>query len=361
VIGYTEIALEDLPQDHETAQNLREVLKAGQRAKALVRQILAFSRQSEPEFKPLRIDLIVEEALKLIRASLPTTLTIRQEIHSTATVLADATQIHQVILNLATNAAHAMETGGGELRVALDEFRSAGPIPTIGGRLSPGRYLKLTLADTGSGIPKELQERIFDPFFTTKDRQQGTGMGLAVVHGIVSSHHGGISLASRPGAGTCFEIYLPIAGLDEEQQSPTPAKGKGGSEHILLVDDEPTIIEMIGHILENLGYRVTAHNESPEALAAFQGEPEAFDLVITDMTMPRLTGDRLAAEMLALRPELPVILCTGYSKEITDSRIREIGIRRLIYKPVEMNELARIIRQTLDANEVEEVPSTSAE
>ena len=348
IIGYTEIALEDLPPESETAENLREVFKAGRRAKSLVRQILTFSRQSEPEFKPAEVGTIVKEALELIRATIPTTIAIKQDIRSEATVLADPTQIHQVIMNLATNAAHAMEEQGGELAVTLEETRLQTPVTGDGSELPPGRYLILTMSDTGSGIPPEIQERIFDPFFTTKGRQHGTGMGLAVVHGIVTSHHGAVTLESTPGQGTRFQIYLPIAEIDEVQRTAGRIKIEGGNERILAIDDEPSITDMIKQILERLGYQVTTQSDSTAALDHFRENPQAYDLVITDMTMPQLTGDRVAATMLEIRPELPIILCTGYTKQVTEAQIRQIGIRHLIYKPMAMNELARIIRQTLD-------------
>jgi PAS domain S-box-containing protein len=348
IIGYSEIAIAEIEPGSGTQGYLKRVLEAGERARALVKQILAFSRQGDIEPKPVQVKLIVKEVLKLLRASLPATIEIEQKIDSDAAVMADPTQIHQVMMNLTTNAGYAMSEQGGRLTVQLQQTELDRTFTGQHAGLEPGPYLKLTVADTGTGIAPENLNRIFDPFFTTKPKGEGTGMGLAVVHGIVSSLGGAIHVESTVNAGARFDVYLPII-EDPEMLVPVQADTLPvGKERILYVDDEVFQTDMLKHMLGLLGYRVTACNRSPAALDLFRQDPTAFDLVITDMIMPELTGDRLAVEMLKLRPDLPIILASGYSAKITEARAKALGIRAYALKPLVMETLAKMIRAVID-------------
>jgi PAS domain S-box-containing protein len=348
--GYAEIAFHhEIPEESPARQSIEEVLKAGQRAKDLVKQILTFSRQSEEEKRPVKISIIIKEALKLLRASLPTTLEIRQNLQSDhEKVMTDPVNIHQVIMNLCTNAAHAMgETGGVlEVRSSRVDFDSEEIIRYPD--LTPGSYLMIQVSDTGHGMEPFIKERIFEPYFTTKDAGEGTGLGLAVVHGIIKSHGGAISVESEVDKGTIFTIFFPVIEsleeIDAEKTPPIPT----GNERILFVDDEKPITQSGIKMLESLGYRVVARTSSIEALALFRSKPHEFDLVITDMTMPNMTGDMLAGEMLGIRRDIPIILCTGFSERITEEKAKAIGIRGFILKPIIMRDLAQIIRKNLD-------------
>jgi CheY-like chemotaxis protein/two-component sensor histidine kinase len=330
---------------------LGEILKAAHRAKDLTQQILTFSRQAEVAPKPVRVSSLVREAVKLLRASIPATISIREELHSDATVLADPTQLHQVVMNLATNAAHAMETKGGILTIALDEVpRSLNPDPA-NPMNDAGPFLQLTVADTGQGIDESLQERIFDPYFTTKGKGKGTGMGLSVVHGIVKNCGGDIQVESAAGQGAIFRIYLPaqeVPGVTTEPDDRASPAG-GNQETILVVDDEPQIAHVLQLMLESLGYRVVAYTSSQEALQRFEKTPHSFDLIITDMTMPNLTGEELSQAVLRRAPDMPIVLCTGFNENINEERARQLGIRRFIYKPIVRNTLADIVKQALKA------------
>ena len=347
IIGYAELALLQ-SNDPAIRKSIKAVLDAGRRASELVSQILAFSRQSEQEFKPVQVRLIVKEVIKLLRASLPATIEIRQHLASDSLVLADPTQIHQMIMNLCTNANHAMEEKGGVLTIELNDVVLDEKLLAGHTGLQPGKYLKLTVSDTGCGMSPEVVDRIFDPFFTTKPPGKGTGMGLSVLHGIVKSYRGTVTVTSQPGKGTTFSVYIPIhkkrpsAAADDEQPLPT------GNERILFVDDEESIAAMTTEMLTRLGYRVTALTDSRKALELFSKDPLAFDLVITDMTMPQMTGDKLAMKLMALRPGLPVILCTGFSDLIDDTRARAMGIAAFVSKPVLNRRLAETIRKVLD-------------
>jgi PAS domain S-box-containing protein len=351
IIGYTGmIDMFDVPEESPIKAKLNEVLKAAHRAKDLVAQILTFSRQTEQERKPVQLNYIVKEALKFLRASLPTTIEIRQHVENEEFItMADPTQMHQVLMNLCTNAAHAMlETGGG-LEVTLSaldlDVKSAERFVD----LFPGCYLKLTVSDTGHGMMPEIMERIFDPFFTTKKSGEGTGMGLAVVHGIVKSHGGEITVDSDLGRGTTFQVVLPRIEMaavepDDENAPSMPT----GTERILFVDDEKSLVKVVQHILHRLGYDVTAKTSSREALELFRSQPERFDLVITDQTMPYMTGIELAREMMQIRPDIPVILCTGFSETATPERVEAAGICELINKPLDPSTLAVAVRRVLD-------------
>ena len=350
IIGYTEIGLLE-SEDEQTVNHLKEVLRAGERAKALVNQILTFSRRSEVRLQPLIISSIVEETLKLLRASLPSTIEIRQDIVSDAAVMADPTQIHQVIMNLCTNAAQSMVMDGGVLKVSLEDTFDFPRRVSTGEKNFPFGWLKLSVQDNGCGIPPEIMDRIFDPFFTTKEKESGTGMGLAVVHGIIASIGGDINVRSEPGKGTVFDIFLPKADIDDIQiENMDDAIATSGNERILIVDDEESIIDVVRRLLERLGYRTTACMRSEEALQIFKADPKAFDLVITDMTMPKMTGDQLANELLKVRPDIPIILCTGYSERITEEEARKIGIKAFAIKPLSVKDLSITIRNVLDMN-----------
>ncbi|MEW5722662.1 MAG: PAS domain S-box protein, partial [Thermodesulfobacteriota bacterium] len=344
-----EIALTNPGDAGQVRGGLAQALEGCRRAKDLVKQILTFSRQREEERKPIKAGVIVKEGLKLLRSSLPTTIEIRQSLNTTSdTILADPTQVHQILMNLCTNAAYAMREGGGVLDVRL-EPADLGP-EAVAGRpdLKPGPYIRLSVGDTGVGMSRPILERIFDPFFTTKPRGEGTGMGLAVVHGLVRSHEGSIKVESAPGQGAHFEILLPRVQLTAAPEAVEYEPPPRGDERILLVDDEETIVDSLGRILTRLGYEVAGATSSREALHLFEADPQRFDLVITDMTMPEITGDRLAGRLLELRPDLPVILCTGFSEKMSPEKARSLGIREFVMKPVVAREMARTIRRILE-------------
>ncbi len=348
ILGYSELALDDALHDRASANYIREIIKAGGRARELVHQILTFSRQTETEAKPIQVGLIIKEALKLLRASLPSTIDIQSEIQSKAIVEADPIQIHQVIMNLCTNAGHAMRQMGGTLKVTLTEEKLAGDFANNHPAMLPGDYLKITVSDTGPGIARDILDKIFDPYFTTKEKGEGTGMGLAVVQGIVQNCHGAVTAGSALGEGACFNVYLPIIQMAEPVPSRVHVPIAGGNEHILFVDDEPPLADLSKQILERMGYRVTIRTSSIEALELFKSNPESIDLVITDMTMPHMTGDILTAKMQSIRPDLPVVICTGYSEKITQDVIDRLKIRALIMKPIIRDELLLTVREILD-------------
>ncbi len=352
--GYTELAMENLPLDSEIYSDLERVLEAGKRAADMVKQILTFSRQAHPETRLIDLSPIVKEGLKFLRASIPSTIEIRQNIRpSIGKVHGDPTQIHQVLMNFCTNAVHAMRDTKGVLAVELigveidKEYASTSP------ELCSGKYVRLTVGDTGHGIPAEMLDRIFEPYFTTKKAGEGTGLGLSVVHGIVKTHGGAITVYSEIDKGSTFHIYFPVI-EDEpgtEEDSSISDVTPTGSERVLLVDDEPLLVEMGQTILERLGYQVQAHTSAVEALEQFRGDPDQFDLVITDLTMPKMTGDELALELKKIRPEIPVILCTGFSESLGEDRQAETGIDSLISKPILKKHIARVIREVLRPRE----------
>jgi len=348
VIGYTEIVLGDVAKGTSQHRNLQEVLKAGNRARDLVNQILMFSRQTEKELKPVLINQIVIETLKLLRASLPTTIRIEPDLRSNSAVLADPIQIHQVMMNLCTNAAHAMREKGGQLRIELSDTDLGGSFIERHPYLSAGTYIKLRVSDTGHGMGKKIVDRIFDPFFTTKERGEGTGMGLAVVLGIVKSHGGTINVDSTIDEGSSFDVYLPIIEHEADADIRPKVIMPTGTEHVLFVDDEKSLVDLGFQILQRLGYEVTTRTSSVEALELFMVQPDKFDLVITDMTMPNMTGDELAAKLMKIRADIPVILCTGYSERISRDKAREIGLKEFVLKPIIMSDMAITVRKVLD-------------
>jgi PAS domain S-box-containing protein len=347
IIGYTELSLIDIPKGSTLQNNLQQVLKAGGRAKELVRQILAFSRQRESERVPVKVSLIVNEALKLLRASLPTTIKIRHNLKSHLSVLTDPTNIHQVLMNLCTNASFAMQADGGVLEVSLNDVDLDADFARQHPDVKPGKFINLTVRDSGCGMAPEVTERIFDPFYTTKKTGEGTGMGLSVVHGIVKSHGGTIIVESSPGKGSAFDVFFPAVETEVTTQAEQAQLVITGSERILFVDDEDFQADIGKRMLERIGYRVTAKTSSVEAFELFRQSPDEFDLVITDMTMPDMTGDVLARKLIAIRPDIPIIVCTGYSERINSDIVKEIGIRDLAMKPVVMKDIAQMVERIL--------------
>ncbi len=350
ILGFTDLALDETDEGTPLWQSLNEVRKAGNRARDLVRQILTFSRQGEEELIPMQPHLIIKEVLKLLRASLPSTIRINQRLETGRNIiLADPTQIHQVLMNLCTNAAHAMDETGGELFVELAsvEFSANDLVPKP--ELSPGAYVRITVRDTGQGMDQATMDRIFDPFFTTKELGKGTGMGLAVAHGIVKKHGGIIRVESSPGMGSSFSIFFSkIEKTAMIDAAATAVPLDRGTERILFVDDEEALTTLAQRQLARLGYAVTTRTSSLEALAAFRANPERFDLVVTDLTMPNMTGIVFAKKLKEIRADIPIILCTGYSTAITDKNIRGLGINGYVMKPVVISELAKVIRTHLD-------------
>ncbi len=354
IMGYTDMALTDHKIDNLLRRYLEQVYKAGERARDLVKQILTFSRQSDEGPRPMRVSPIIKETLKLLRASLPSTIQIRQSIKADPdTVLADPTQIHQILMNLCTNAAHAMRGGDGELKISLSPVElDVRDDLTAHNVLSPGMFLKLTVSDTGVGIAPEVMDRIFEPFFTTKKPGEGTGMGLSVVYGIVKGYSGAVTVDSEVEKGTQFHVYLPLLIEEEtERKREETAHIAGGKERILFVDDEENLVQLGTDMLTSIGYEVTGRTSSLEALELFRNRPDSFDLVITDMTMPNMIGTDLAQELMRIRPAIPVILCTGFSELITPDRTKSLGIRDFIMKPIILNQIAASIRHVLDRKE----------
>ena len=348
IIGYTELALLDAEIQSALYHDLQGVLQAGSRAKDLVKQILTFSRQVLRECKPIQIKPITKEVLKFLRASLPTTIEIQQDIQSDALIMADPTQIHQVVMNLCTNAEHAMRAKGGVLGVKLTEVKLRRDFLDDHPELKPGNYLELTVSDTGHGISAHILNRIFDPFFTTKKTGEGTGMGLSVVHGIVRSCGGTIAATSEPDKGSTFRAYFPV--IDRQIEPATAAEEPipSGNERILFVDDEPALTNIGKQTLESLGYDVQTRTSSIEALELFKAQQDRFHLVITDMTMPNMTGEELAQELMHIKPSIPIILCTGFSAKIDDRKASAMGIRAFVLKPMVLREIATTIRKVLD-------------
>jgi PAS domain S-box-containing protein len=348
IIGYSELSLDDLPQDSTVRDSIHEILKAGDRARDLVKQILTFSRKMETEYRPIRIQVIAREALKLLRSSIPSTISITEHIDPDASpVLADASQIHQIIMNLCTNAYHAMLPAGGEMTISLEQLFLDSEFTALHPGLHEGIYLRLVVSDTGCGMDAETLKRIFDPFFTTKEKGQGTGLGLSTVHGIVSSLGGAVVATSTIAGGSTFEVYIPVIQAQEEDtEEPDYDLVQGSGESILLVDDEEAILQFAKAMLEQLGYRVTPVSSSIEALKIFSSAPDSFDLVVTDQTMPGMTGSTLATEVMKTRP-LPVILMTGYSETITPEEALAKGIEEYLEKPFTRQAIVRAIQRCL--------------
>ncbi|WP_051305612.1 hybrid sensor histidine kinase/response regulator [Desulfogranum mediterraneum] len=348
VLGFADLSLDLVAKDSVLEDYLQEIRSAGLRAKDVVRQILSFARQADETIKPVRVDGVAREALRLLRASIPSSIQIRESVNSVSSVMGAASQLHQILMNLCTNAAQAMEERGGILEVLLDDISVEYGSVRSGLPLNAGQYVKIQVADTGVGIPQEQLSAIFEPYFTTKPPGEGTGMGLAVVHGIVEGYGGRMSVESTLGLGTIFSIYLPAAeesGSQRQVESEPLAQGK---ERILFVDDEPNICTISERMLTGLGYAVTTCVSSSQALALVTAEPLSFDLVISDLTMPEYTGDRLAWRIREIRPDIPVILSTGYSKIVQGEEFAKLGVQAIVYKPLGKAELARTVRRVLD-------------
>ena len=350
ILGNAELILDDMDGDSGERRHLEQIIKASKRARDLVKQILMFSRAGERGKKPLKLTPLVKETYKLLRGTLPST--VRMEFHvptESDTVLADASQVQQVIMNLATNAAYAMRKNGGTMKTSLSIVSIKENDAKPDEEMTPGIYVKLTVQDTGTGMTDEVRRRIFEPFFTTKKVGQGTGMGLAVVYGIVKGLGGAVTVASEPGKGSTFNVFFPCVDAQVEPQREDKGRIRGGSERILLVDDEPGIIEAASQTLERLGYRVTSVRSAPEALRVFTDEPSGFDLVLTDQTMPDLAGIDLARRILQVRKDTPVILFTGYSETVSPDTAKAAGISEFIMKPISKREAAEVIRRVLDS------------
>jgi nitrogen-specific signal transduction histidine kinase len=354
ILGLTEMVMDDVSDNADAQYKMGRVLKAGLRGRDLVRQILAFSRKSEVERKEISLTPLVHETHSLLRSSLPTTIQMPLAITTSDDyVLADPTQMQQVLMNLATNAAHAMREDGGQLTIGISSvtFPQGSLLPDPD--LEPGTYVKLTVKDTGTGMTEGVRQRIFEPFFTTKQQGQGTGMGLAVVYGIVKAHGGALTVQSEVGQGSIFEVFLPRAQRPEAKtEEATTAVLSTGTERILFVDDEEILVDIARGMLGDLGYHVTVAANGSEAWNLFLEDPSRFDLVITDQIMPDVTGVALAQKMLGVRKEMPIILCTGYSEMVSAEKAKELGICAFVMKPMVKKELAETIRRVLDGRKV---------
>ncbi len=348
IIGFTELVIERTDKTTLEYRNLQEVMIAGNRAKNLVKQILTFSRQAEQAEKPIQVSLIVKETLKLLRASLPSTISIKQNIKSESLVMGDPTQVHQIVMNLCTNAFQAMEKEGGILTINLFNKEIDKSHQLENPEMREGIYLCLEVSDTGCGMTPELVDRIFVPFFTTRKKGEGTGLGLSVVHGIVHSHGGHIYVKSEENRGTNFQIFFPVLKTHHQilaENDPVPPQGSG---HILFVDDETQIINMGKQMLGSLGYTVTALNSGLKALELFKVKKDQFDLVVTDMTMPGMTGLKLAENLKLLRPDIPIVLCSGFSDTISEEEVMSRGICKVVAKPVLKYDMARTLKDILN-------------
>ncbi len=351
IFGYAQLAEMDVNDPEKAKKNIGQVIKGAHRAADLVHQILTFSRKTEHSNNPLKLFTIVKEAIKFLRSSIPVTIEIEDKILSKSTILADQTQAHQVVMNLCTNAYHAMRDSGGKLKIELSDVEITETHPAINNQ-KPGKYIKLEVEDTGHGIDRETLKRIFDPYFTTKNPDEGTGLGLAVVDGIVKKHNGFIKIMSEVGKGTTFQVFWPVI-EKEELQNLADKNNKDlpkGTETILLADDEKDILDTVKPILENQGYKVEAYDNGISAFEAFSACPDKYNIVITDITMPGMTGDDLSINILKIRKNIPIILCTGYSEKLNEENAYEIGISKFIKKPVTSQKLSALIRELLDKN-----------
>ena len=351
ILGYADLAKEDAPPGTPFETDIDQILIAANRARELVQQILAFGRKTQTALIPLQIQPLLEEGLKMLRSSIPSTISITTDIEKNCgTIVADPTQVHQILMNLCTNAFHAMEAKGGVLAVSLktSTIQSDDERPDL--HLAPGQYLECTVSDSGEGIQPELLDKIFEPYFTTKEIGKGTGMGLAIIHGIMTSYHGAITVESQVGTGSSFRVYFPVIEKGTLSEIENAQEIPHGTERILFVDDEKLLCEMGREILERLGYHVTVRSSSQEALATFRTSPGEFDLVLTDQTMPDISGSDLARQILQIRPDIPIILCTGYSNVIDESSAKLIGIKEFTLKPYSREVLGELVRKVLDAS-----------
>jgi two-component system NtrC family sensor kinase len=349
IMGYTDLALLRANDDKSLQDDLLQVRKASDRAADLVRQILTFSRRQQKENHPLLVCMIVKEAMKLLRASIPSTIEIRQKITSEATVLANPTQIHQLVMNLCTNAFHAMMDRGGILEVTLEDTTiGQDGLVANNTKLLPGRYVTLSVSDTGNGMSLMTISKIFEPYFTTKEKGKGTGLGLAVVHGIVEDHRGGIVVSSQPGYGTTFKVYLPVANQEAvtEPESLSAPRSRSG-ERVMVVDDESPLRDLLSQFLIEAGYRVDTFANGMEAWQALSKAPQSWDLLLTDQTMPGITGEQLAAMVMGIRPEMPILLCSGYGMRPNADQVKKMGVTAYLQKPLDRNTLLTSIATVL--------------
>jgi len=350
ILGHVQLIDSDLPTDHPSRPHLRQVITASERAATLVHQILSFSRQTPGERRPVSVGKIAREALSLLRAALPSTISIKCEVDATVDIVnADPTQLHQVFMNLGANAGHAIGSHAGELTIKIANVRFGTVQTGITNSLPVGDYLSIEVCDTGCGMSHEVMERIFDPFFSTKPVNEGTGLGLAVVHGIVIDHGGTIQVESEPGKGTVFRIILPAAEIHAPVSISHHAQPLRGNERILLVDDEKLVLGALSQGLERLGYKVTAESSSTAALDRFNKSPDDFDLVLTDQTMPQMSGLELSIAIHSLRPKKPVILITGFSPELNGRSAESLGVAGVLGKPIDFGELSTLMRMELNA------------
>lgn len=348
ILGFSELLREDISHDSPFREAVDEIFGAAEKARDLVKQILTFSRQGDHDVKPLAVQTILKEVISLSQSIIPKNISIKDDIDlECATILADPTQIHQMLMNLVVNAYHAMEDKGGTLSLSYNEVDITTPIYNAR-RVTPGRYTRLTIEDTGIGIEPDSINRIFDLYFSTKDIGKGTGLGLSVVHGIVKNSKGEIFVESTKGKGTKFEIYLPVYNEKNINLAPPPNIPPGGTEKILLVDDESHVRKVKSRMLEKLGYEVCCQGDPLQALEIYSRQPDKFDMLITDLSMPQLGGIQLARKVLSFNPALPVILCTGYSEMLEKELVENIGIKAVLMKPVILSELARSVRNILD-------------
>ncbi len=352
IVGYANLLRIQVSGDVQLQQGLDTIMEAAGRATELVKQILSFSRRQEQEMIPLNVQTIVKEVLKLLHSTLPTTIELQQEINmDCGQIMADPTQVHQLLMNLCTNSSYAMINEGGVLKVTIQCYDLQDDERTQFPHLFPGNHLCIEVSDTGCGMTEELQKRIFEPYFTTKVKGQGTGMGLSVVHNIIMSHKGDIHVSSKTGKGTTFKILFPIIKQEAKNvpsNEETPLAE--GTEHVLLVDDEQSVRDVHREMLISLGYRVTTASDGQQALDLFRADTAQFDLLFTDMTMPGLTGAELSRESLLLRPDLPIIICTGFSDLLDSSQAEKLGISAFLYKPVTLANMARIMKKALTGN-----------
>jgi len=351
ILGNTELALEDVPESSPAYSKLKEIKTASLRASNIVKQLLSFSRKTGNKLQPIHITSVIKDALKFLRSTIPTFIEIDQEFSTTdEIILADPTQINQIVMNLCINASHAMEQTGGNFKVIVEKMilddHSAKAYPNLEG----GNYVKVIVSDTGPGIDPKIIDQIFDPYFTTKEIGKGSGMGLAVVHGIVKNHGGAISVESSPGKGTKFSMLFPSVKQEPVVETPKTQEIPRGSETILFVDDEVSIVKMVQRMFERLGYKVETATTPQDALEKFGLNPDHFDLVITDMTMPGLTGMKLSEELMVIRPDIPIIICTGYSTLVDKEKAKKLGLAALLMKPIDILKTARTIRKVLDKN-----------
>ena len=349
IMMHAEMAMEELPPDDPLQACMKSIFYSSERARDLVKQILTFARKRSVNRIVLKSSVVIQDAVKFLRSTIPTTINIQYNNKSKKdTILADPTQLNQIIMNLCTNAAYALREKGDLLEIVL----SNEDIPLSKAKsfysLNPGSYVKISVSDNGTGISPDILARIFEPYFTTKKVGEGSGLGLAIVHGIVQSYGGDITFESKEGHGTTFHVYLPLVDVAVSSAEKIKVDIPKGTESILLVDDEKAAVEITKRMLEKFGYRVTSTISSLEALEIYKNNPSEFDLVITDMTMPGMTGDTLAKKIMSITPGKPVILCTGFSDNINEEKAKELGISFFILKPIIMSELAKTIRKVLD-------------